>query len=235
MSDSDLRNRVIPIFPLPVVQFPSAITPLYIFEPRYRKMIKDVMETDKTFGIVYRPSPVDAGAALGSDLAPLGSVGCTVEVAIIQELPDGRSNILCVGGNRYRLLSYVEGEPYLQAEVEFFEDEQTFDDLSVETERAKVAFKRLLAANRTIKEEVESDEEEGPELPNDPQSLSFIVTAYLDIEATEKQELLEMTNTGERLRHVCAIIERLADEYEKRAVIHKISRNNGHGGKLPEF
>jgi Lon protease-like protein len=119
--------------------------------------------------------------------------------------------------------------------VGFFEDEPTFDDLSRESERAKRAFRRLLAANRKIKEEVETDEDESPELPEDPQSLSFIVTAYLDIKASEKQELLEMTDTGERLRQVCGTIERLADEYEKRAVIHHIAKHNGHGGKLPEF
>lgn len=234
MSEMD-STRVIPIFPLPVVQFPNAITPLHIFEPRYRKLLKDVMETDKTFGIVYRPSLDEDEPAVVSDLAPVGSVGCTVEVAIMQELPDGRSNILCVGGMRYRLLKYVEGEPYLQAEVEFFEDEPTFDDLSVESERAKKAFKRLLAASRKIKEEVETDDDGSPELPDDPQSLSFIVTAYLDINSTEKQEMLEMTDTGERLRQVCGMIERLADDYEKRAVIHHIAKNNGHGGKLPEF
>ncbi|MGH9768204.1 MAG: LON peptidase substrate-binding domain-containing protein, partial [Blastocatellia bacterium] len=69
----------------------------------------------------------------------------------------------------------------------------------------------------------------------DPQSLSFIVTAYLDIKSAEKQELLEMIDTGERLREVTEVIENLADEYEKRAVIHHIAKQNGHGGKLPEY
>jgi Lon protease-like protein len=235
MSESDLTTRVIPIFPLPVVQFPNAITPLHIFEPRYRKMLKDVMDADKTFGIVYRPSPDEDAAIPETDLVPLGSAGCTVEVAIAQELPDGRSNILCVGGSRYRVMKYIDGEPYLQAEVEFFEDEPTFDDLSSESERAKSAFKRLLAANRKMKDELAGDEDDIPDLPDDPQALSFIVTAYLDINSAEKQRLLEMTSTSARLHQVCDRIERLADEYEKRAVIHLISKNNGHGGKLPEI
>jgi len=235
MSDSTATNRIIPIFPLPVVQFPTAITPLYIFEPRYRKMLKDVMEKDKTFGIIYRSSAEEGVPRLESDLIPLGSVGCTVEVAVVQELPDGRSNILCVGGTRFRLLRYVEGEQYLQAEVEFFEDEPTFDDLSAETERAKRAFNRLLIANRKIKDDREIEEDEIPDLPDDPQSLSFIVTAYLEIKLAEKQELLEMIDTGERLREVTKVIENLADEYEKRAVIHNIAKHNGHGGKLPDL
>lgn len=229
------NTRIIPIFPLPVVQFPNAITPLHIFEPRYRKMLKDVMEKDKTFGIVYRPSAEEDELKLESDQVPLGAVGCMVEVAVAQELPDGRSNILCVGGTRFRLLEYVEGEQYLQAEVDFFEDEPTFEDLSEETDRAKRAFSRLLAANRKIREDREIEEEETPELPNDPQSLSFIVTAYLDIKSSEKQELLEMIDTGERLREVTGVIENLADEYEKRAVAHNIAKHNGHGGKLPEI
>jgi Lon protease-like protein len=224
-------HRVIPIFPLPVVQFPNAITPLHIFEPRYRKMLKDVMGKDKIFGVIYRPSTGESALPPISDRVPLGGVGCAVEVAVVQELPDGRSNILCVGGSRFRLMQYIEGEQYLQAEVDFFEDEPTFEDLTVEAERAKTAFNRLLAANRKIKDERELEEEEAPDLPNDPQALSFIVTAYLDIELSEKQELLEMTDTGERLREVARVIENLASEYEKRAIIHHVAKKNGHGGK----
>jgi Lon protease-like protein len=228
-------HRVIPIFPLPVVQFPNAITPLHIFEPRYRKMLKDVMEKDKTFGIIYRPSIEEGALTPISDRVPLGSVGCAVEVAVVQEMPDGRSNILCVGGARFRLLQYLEGEQYLQAEVDFFDDEPTFEDLTVEAERAKSAFNRLLAANRKVKEERELEEDEAPDLPNEPQALSFIVTAYLDIEPSEKQELLEMIDTGERLREVARVIENLASEYEKRAIIHHVAKKNGHGGKLHDI
>jgi Lon protease-like protein len=220
---------------LPVVQFPNAITPLHIFEPRYRKMLKDVMEKDKTFGIIYRPSIEEGALTPISDRVPLGSVGCAVEVAVVQEMPDGRSNILCVGGARFRLLQYLEGEQYLQAEVDFFDDEPTFEDLTVEAERAKSAFNRLLAANRKVKEERELEEDEAPDLPNEPQALSFIVTAYLDIEPSEKQELLEMIDTGERLREVARVIENLASDYEKRAIIHHVAKKNGHGGKLHDI
>ena len=44
---------VLPIFPLPnLVFFPNTRLPLHVFEPRYRQMITDAMETDKRFGIV---------------------------------------------------------------------------------------------------------------------------------------------------------------------------------------
>ena len=225
-----MDNRVLPIFPLSLVQFPNAITPLHIFEARYRKMLKDVMETDKTFGIIFQNDEVMPE----SELLPLGSVGCSVEVAVMQELEDGRSNILCVGISRFRLLRYVEGEEYSQAEVEFFEDEPTFDDLSEESDRSKRLFARLFRISRRLKGEQESDIENSPDLPDDPQAVSYIVSAYLDIENSKKQDLLELTDTAERLTEVNGIIERLADETEKQAIMHQISKKNGHA-KLPKF
>lgn len=224
-------HRVIPIFPLPLVQFPGAVTPLHIFEPRYRKMLKDAMERDRSFGIIYRNDQL----MLESELLPPGSIGCTIEVAVLQELPDGRSNALCVGGQRFSLLRYVEGEPYLQAEVEFFEDDITLDDLTEAAEESKTLFKRLHTALRKMKAESDRDAEQAPELPEDPQTVSFIVAAYLDIEANDKQELLEMTNTKERLREVNKILAGLAADYEKRAAAHQLSKKNGHAGRMPKF
>ncbi len=222
--------RVIPIFPLPLVQFPGALTPLHIFEPRYRKLLKDALEADRKFGIVCQEE-------VESELLKpaLGSSGCTVEVAVVQELPDGRSNILCVGAQRYRVLNYLEGEPYLQASVEFFDDETMFDDLAWEVGQVKALFERTLIAGRKMKEEREGPEPELPDLPEEAQALSFIVSAYLDIDLGEKQELLEMTDTGERLRKVQGILAKLVEDYERRAIVKSLSRRNGHGGKAPEI
>jgi Lon protease-like protein len=224
-------SKVIPIFPLPLVQFPGALTPLHIFEPRYRDMLKDVTGGDKTFGITCRAD--EPGVGLGRP--PVDSVGCTVEVAIVQELQDGRSNVLCVGGARYRLLEYVEGEPYLQASVELFDDEPSFDDLSAEVRQVKQLFERALIAGRKLKDSREGPPAEMPDLPDEAQALSFIVAAYMEIELSEKQELLELTDTTQRLRRVLNLLRGMVEDYERRAVVQKISRSNGHAGKLPEL
>lgn len=224
-------HRVIPIFPLPLVQFPGAVTPLHIFEPRYRKMIKDVMATDKTFGILYQNDQL----LIASEALPVGSIGCTVEVAIVQELPDGRSNLLCVGASRFRIHASVESEAYQQAKVEFFDDDISFDDLSVEVTRAKGLFERLLSASRKLKSDTGHDDEQIPDLPDDPQMLSFIIAAYLDLDAGEKQDLLEMVETGKRLREVNKRLEELADDYEKRILANQLSKQNGHAGRMPKF
>ena len=219
-------STLLPLFPLQLVQFPGVVTPLHIFEQRYRQMLKDVIAGDKTFGIV---------AVLGEATARplLGSVGCTAKVVIAQEMEDGRANILCVGEQRFRLLDYEEGEPYLQARVEFFEDDTPFEDFSEETAAAKSLFERIAKLAQQIKEN--ERDEELPELPEDPQELSFMLAAYLDLSLTEKQEMLELTDTGERLQLVIKQLREMVDDYERRLRGRKISKVNGHGGKLPEF
>ncbi|MDX2040188.1 MAG: LON peptidase substrate-binding domain-containing protein [Acidobacteriota bacterium] len=224
-------HRIIPIFPLPLVQFPGAVTPLHIFEPRYRQMIKDLMAGDKTFGIIYRNDET----MMDFEQLPPGSIGCAVEIAVQQEMPDGRSNLLCVGVSRFSLVAYVEGEPYEQAQVEFFDDDIAFDDLSVEISQAKNLFQRLSGIIRKLKGEKDEEEDLMPDLPDDPQALSFILAAYLDIEISDKQDLLEMTDTAERLREVIRLLENLADDYEKRAFASQLSKKNGHAGHMPKF
>lgn len=224
------EGPVIPLFPLEIVQFPGVLTPLHIFEPRYRKMLKDCLTSDKTFGIVYlNPQTRDA-----SGLPPAGSVGCTVEVAVAQELSDGRSNILCFGKQRFRIVEFAEGEPYHQARVAFFEDTDSFDDHLGRAGTARALFHRMIEASRRLGGEAPA-EGESPGLPEDPQALSLFIPSYFEIDNDEKQELLEMESTAARLDAVNSILEKTIRDLEARAFASQVAKTNGHAGKLPKF
>src|SRR5580765_1960322 len=110
----------LPIFPLPLVMLPNELLPLHIFEDRYRQMLKDVEQEGNFFGVtLFEPQ----GSFI--EKPPTKTVGCVAEIREAETLPDGRSNILTLGVVRYRLVDYVDtGEPYLVANVEFFEDEE---------------------------------------------------------------------------------------------------------------
>jgi Lon protease-like protein len=218
--------RQLPLFPLPLVLFPGVPLPLHVFEERYRRLLADVRVSNNLFGLSYfDPNALDA-----LERPALGHVGCATEVVEVQPLPDGRSNILTVGVARYRVTDYVEsGEPYLVARVEFFEDEE--GDAAVLSKRAgEVAemFTRIASAMRSI------NDERGtlPELPiEDPERLSFLVAAVVEMEAEAKQQLLEMRSTAERLRRVYTLLAQAVSSYETRARTHELARGNGHGGK----
>ncbi len=220
---------IIPIFPLSIVQFPGVITPLHIFEPRYRKLMKDILPGDKTFGIIY------PGEGKDDELPEIGRVGCTVEVIAHEEQADGRSNILCAGKDRFHLRSWVDGELYQQAEVDFFDDDITFDDLVESTARAKEYFLRIIAAGKKLRDVPPAEEQQEPDLPDDSIALSFVIAASLDVELEEKQLWLEMTNTNRRLSVLTNHLKELVEMYELRAKVHKIAKVNGRAGKSPDL
>lgn len=218
--------KELPVFPLPVVLFPGIPLPLHIFEPRYRQMLDDVKEGNKFFGLSYLDTSESS-----FEVPPTGHIGCAAEITEVMQLPDGRSNILTLGLIRYRIESYVErGDPYLVARVSFFEDEPAGDPVALSelTEEVSTLFLRIAAAIRTISEENAST----PELPEtEPERLSYLVAAAIDIEAKEKQQLLELKSTTERLSRLKTLLDRAVSGYEERARMHVLARKNGHAGK----
>jgi ATP-dependent Lon protease len=90
------------------------------------------------------------------------------------------------------------------------------------------AFTRIAQAVRTINDERTNL----PDISNtEPQRLSFLVAAAMEIEAEVKQELLEMRSTFERLKRLQAMLSIAVKGYEERARIHELAKRNGHGGK----
>jgi ATP-dependent Lon protease len=228
MSDSLDRvrgMRELPLFPLPVVLFPGVPLPLHVFEPRYRRMLEDIRLRDNLFGLSY----FDASES-EITVPPVGHIGCAAEVTEVQPMPDGRSNILTVGLLRYRVEAYLEhGDPYLVGAVAFFEDEEEDTEvLAHGAQEISGLFQRIALAVRIINDERAAL----PEIPDvDPEQLSFLVAAAMEIDTEIKLELLEMRSTSERLKRLRDLLARALPNYEERARMHRMAKSNGHAGK----
>jgi Lon protease-like protein len=118
----DLKGALkeLPIFPLPqAVLFPGALMPLHVFEPRYRQMTKDALDTHRII-VVAQILPSQGETAPGQPaIANVAGVGAIVEA---QELPDGRFNILLEGRARVHLTELPFVPPYRRARGELLED-----------------------------------------------------------------------------------------------------------------
>ena len=107
----------VPLFPLSgAILFPRSHLPLHIFEDRYRAMVEDAMAGPGRIAMI-QPS---------DDKAPgLYQVGCVGELVGVEELDDGRYNIMLLGSQRFRLIGEADGgTPYRQADI----DLEAFDD-----------------------------------------------------------------------------------------------------------
>jgi len=114
------RTIRVPLFPLGgAILFPRSQLPLHIFEPRYRAMVSDAVAGPGRIAMIQPLRDDD------DNRAPLHTVGCLGEIGGIEELDDGRFNIVLVGTNRFRLVEEAPlEEPYRLADV----DIAAFDD-----------------------------------------------------------------------------------------------------------
>jgi uncharacterized protein len=112
--------QLLPLFPLPnVVLFPQMALPLHVFEPRYRKLVADVRESHKTIGMMLLRAGWEADYHGRPAVFPIGCAGVVQQV---EELPEGRFNILLKGLTRFRLGEEHAGEPYRLARVDRLQD-----------------------------------------------------------------------------------------------------------------
>src|SRR5712692_10333247 len=243
-------SRELPIFPLPLVLFPGTTQPLHIFEPRYRRLLADCLAGDKRFGIAYHPAPAalggrEAGGGAGGgvggggeerepDAVPSpGVIGCVAVIRSTTALPDGRANIRTAGERRFTLVQWVRSPlPYHLAQVEEFDDEPgDAPEAAALAAAVRQDFARLEKALAVL---TDRDDQE-IKLSTEPLSLSFQVSAALELEPEAKQALLAIRNTADRLRRLAALLVPLGADAERRAVVRQRARGNGKGGAHPQI
>jgi Lon protease-like protein len=213
----------LPVFPLAVVLFPGTPMPLHIFEPRYRRMLDDCLAGDRRFGIT--PS-----GQTGEAPDP-GMVGCTAEVRVNQQLPDGRANIVVVGGERFVVTALLdEPVPYHVASVRTFEDQP---DTLPAAERA-AELRQLFTRYAALLRELSDVPPEDPDLPDDPVALSFHVAAGLDDHAI-KQRLLADRSTTRRVEALLLALPSLTAAAERALAVHQRAHGNGRGHAQPSI
>lgn len=210
------------MFPLPAVLFPGMALPLHIFEPRYRQLVADCTEGGEgRFGITLLPEGVAE-----MEITP-GTVGCVAEIVNRETLPDGRSNILVRGAERFALVSFLSSpHPYHVCNAAPVEDEfEIGTELDTLAERVRDVFRRVARAARTLAD----DPDPLPELPDEASNLSFAIASMIDIGIDARQEILASRSPTERLRHLDGVLTTALDTIVGRAQLHTIAKTNGRG------
>lgn len=194
------------LFPLGLVLLPTEQVPLHIFEPRYRELIAECIDTDVPFGLVY---------ADDDGLRHTGTLATVVEVT--DRFEDGRLNIVVQGGGRFRLVELTEGRSFHTGTVEPIVD---VDDPPPreDVERGLGLFSRLVELTGA---DVDAPE---PELLEQP---SFALASRFELAAELKLELLEETSERLRLSRLCEILETVAAAVERQREIAERAHRNG--------
>lgn len=207
-----------PLFPLSVILFPGTTHPLHIFEPRYRRMLADCLIGDRRFGITPPGREEETPEA--------GAVGCIAEVRVNQELPDGRSNIVVLGGQRFVLDRVLpDPAPYYIGAVSPFDD----DEGTMPSEERIAGLREVFQHYDELVRHINDIEPGSAELPPDALGLSFHAAAGIECDLSVKQRLLAQRSTAARVEALITIIPALADGLEKALEVHRRAPSNGKG------
>lgn len=202
-----MAEDLLPLFPLKLVALPKSRIPLHIFEDRYKEMIGEALESKSEFGIV-----------LASEQG-IVNIGCAVFVEkVLKRYDDGRMDILCQGSRRFEIVLINEERDFLQASVQFFDDEEGAVEGALR-EQAITAWKAAAAL-----------------LPEDPLAAPDLEEAQLSFQLAQgvpdlnaRQVLLQIRSEEERLRQLVGYFS----EYESRQArvthVRRVAPTNGHG------
>jgi Lon protease-like protein len=211
----------LPLFPLNTVLFPGATLPLHIFEERYKLMMGECIDRELPFGVVL----IKSGMEVGGPAEP-HSVGTTARVSRVQQLDDGRLNLVAVGVERFKIGAITQSQPYLRADVDLLPDTDT--DLPATTTTAEevgglyVEYYRLALA-------LTSQWQERVALPQLPAALADFVATRIETEPDLKQRLLETISVSDRLAIERDLLQQATAALNEQVVAARRTRYGGLG------
>jgi Lon protease-like protein len=175
------------------------------------------------FGLSYRND-----AFIGRETPPdIGSIGCVAKIHAVMSLDEGKLNLISSGMIRYRVLEFDQLVPFLVARIEtFFDDPEPAEDLALMVEEMSEMCSKFLERAQMLDE---SGAIMNQELPEDPEAFSLLIASALPIDNDEKQSLLEMTSTKQRLTRLKHYVAAALSAFEDRIRVQELAKNNGHG------
>jgi Lon protease-like protein len=203
MSSSVTLPDQLPVMPLPgAVLFPHALLPLYIFEPRYRKMLEYALQKHRMFCVtLVKPSCPDWHAT--EDFFQLATAGL-IRACIGRS--DGTSNLILQGLQRVRFTSFEQEKPFPIASIDPVESR---DPTTVETEALGAKVIELYGSLKHDRRQLPAKLDQYLSELRDLEMLADLMGSTFVNDPLRRQRLLEKRSLNQRLRF---LIRYLRDE-----------------------
>jgi Lon protease-like protein len=186
----------IPLFPLHTVLLPSTDLGVHVFEPRFRDLVADCLDSSREFGIALVRPHTNGNAEEAPHI-----IGTSAHVAGYARLPDGRYLLEVEGSRRFRIIKVESNGSYPWATVEWLPEEIGNFALAREAGDEVESMVYLYRA-------LDGDGDLPVRLSIDPVVRSYQVASLLHIAAGLKQSLLEEPTAADRLEREQEILRR---------------------------
>ncbi len=199
-EDHSQLPDIMPIFPLPnVVLFPNASLPLFIFEDRYKQMVRDCLEGDRylSVALLKKGWEQQSGPPRPHTTAGFG------RIVRATRQPNDCMDIVIQGMGRIEMTEFHDDRAYLRASVSLAQPQYPpGEDLAAQAETLRQRFLDLLDARGISALELRTS----LKLLASPIDLVFFITSHLPLDFYVKQEILEQLEVGEQIAQLNDIL-----------------------------
>jgi len=183
-----------------LVLFPGVVVPVTMNRERTIAAAKEAARTGRRVGFLLQKDP-EEDEPTGDDLHRIGTVASVLRYVTA---PDGGQHLVVQGEQRFRVLDFQEGMPFLLARVEhLLEPSKVSSDVEARTlhlkKLASEAISLLPQASAELNASVQSMES--------PSALVDLIASFLDIKPIEKQKLLETVELRPRFERVSELLQ----------------------------
>jgi len=188
-----------PMFPLGTVLLPGQLLPLHVFESRYKTMMSSVIEADPPlFGVVL----IERGSEVGGG-DTRSDIGTCARILRTHDLEDGRLAIIAGGTDRIRVTRWLTDDPFPQAEVEQFPDDE-HEAEPIHVEQLHIVHRRVAALATELG--IGRFEAAKPDLGSLSFSV-FVMLAESPLGEQDRQRLLAVPKLADRITRFADLLK----------------------------
>ncbi len=197
----DVKDKVYAVLPLrDIVVFPHMIVPLFVGREKSVKALEHVMQDNKEILLITQKLPSE-DEPNGEDLYKVGTIGNILQLL---KLPDGTVKVLVEGGARVEVAEYIEKGDYIEAKANLVKKPEIVDDELEALSRAVISqFEQYVKLNKKIPPEVIVSINQ----IDDIVKMADTIASHLTLKIEEKQSLLELKTSAERLEQIYSHME----------------------------
>lgn len=183
-----------------IVVFPHMIVPLFVGREKSVKALESVMQESKKILLVTQKSPSEDDPT-SDDIHRIGTIGTILQLL---KLPDGTVKVLVEGIERVEITGFTNRPDFIEAHAAPLKDEAVKGEELEALARAVVAqFEQYVKLNKKIPPEVIVSVNQIEE----PSKMADTIASHLSLKIEEKQELLTLSNSAERLEKIYGFME----------------------------
>jgi len=177
--------------------FPRVVLPIVVGRPRSIRAVQAAVQTERPIGLLLQRDPEEEQPGT-EDLYQVGTVASVVRYVTA---PDGSHHLIAQGVERFRVLEFLQADPYLIARVERIEEEAD-DEQPPEIAARSMNLKSQARQALSLLPQKPEDLDLAIENATSPSGLTDLITTFIEIPVDEKQEILETFDLAERMDKV---------------------------------